>query len=136
MHTLGAIVLSFIAALTMQFLLGYVTQFLFPLMLGSVGVFLPAVLGIAFTACTYFGGVYFALTLIPGSNARTVANVLIGFAIVVTIYQIAKALDAGAPGIVVVFMAVGCAASVAGAWIARTMVESERQDVLRHGVRE
>jgi hypothetical protein len=132
MHSLGAIVLAAIAGFILDFLFGLGFSYLAPVMAGSVGVFLPLLIKIALTGAAYFGGMYFALTLVPLSNSKTVMGVMLAYAALTTVYSIIKVAGSGAPMFVHVVQTGLFIAIAFGLWVARSMVEGERAVYARH----
>ena len=128
MYTFGAVLLAIIGSLFMQFLLGLISSLLAVPMYESVGYFLPILLIVVFTGFAHYGGLCFALLLVPGADASKTLRIVVSIIIFLTAYGLVKEkTDQGyISGIMLIL---NCLAAVIGSYYAKVMVGDDRKQI-------
>jgi hypothetical protein len=126
MHTFGAVILAIVATVIMQLLFGFVSTFLVTLIYASTGMFIiPMIIVLAILGCGYFGGTYFALTLVPGANKTITMLVMMAFIVAGTAWNVAK-LGRNDSATLLVLMVLSGIAALLGVFFAKHSYEAEQ----------
>jgi hypothetical protein len=124
MHTFGAIILAIVGTLLMQFILTGVSSLLLGPMYDSVGLILPLMMIAAFTGFSHYGGLYFALGLVPKANPKATLVLILAMIVVLFIYNISKLAKTGF-GPPVILLLINSVAAVVGSLVAKSMATIE-----------
>jgi hypothetical protein len=128
MHTFGAVILAVVGVVLVQFVLGFVSAFLFEAIVTSTGaIWLPILIMIGLTACGYYGGLYFALKLVPRADSRIAFFIVVAVIVLGSAAGIIGSLTEYDSVVLIVIQVVNGIAAMVGVLIARSHIDQERK---------